>query len=397
MNLYRLALRNIAGSAFRSWVVVLCAFLVTSMALGTTLVMRGAANSLRLAIDRLGADIIVVPAGAATKVESALLMGVPVQVWMPENNLEKIAALPRVQAVSPQLYLSTLENASCCSVSSMFLVAYDPATDFTIEPWLEKETGGSLKLGEAVGGSFVFVPEGEQNIKLYGYFITLAANMEPTGTGLDQSMFLTFETAEDIARISKTMAEKPLVIPSDSISAVLVRVKPGEDPNLVALDIMHNVPDVTPIESPNLFQAYRQQMNGLLSSVVLVMGITLTLSVVLIGLVFSMAANERRRELGVLRAMGATRNFVLKSLLFEASLLALMGGFVGGCLTALVVYLFRNFIVNSLGLPFLLPTLPLLFVEILGGLALALVSVTLAAMLPAYRISHMDPAQAMRE
>jgi putative ABC transport system permease protein len=154
---------------------------------------------------------------------------------------------------------------------------------------------------------------------------------------------------------------------------------------------------VTPIESPNLFQAYRQQMNGLLSSVVLVMGITLTLSVVLIGLVFSMAANERRRELGVLRAMGATRNFVLKSLLFEASLLALMGGFVGGCLTALVVYLFRNFIVNSLGLPFLLPTLPLLFVEILGGLALALVSVTLAAMLPAYRISHMDPAQAMRE
>ena len=31
MNLYRLALRNLSGNAFRSWVVVLCAFLVTGL------------------------------------------------------------------------------------------------------------------------------------------------------------------------------------------------------------------------------------------------------------------------------------------------------------------------------------------------------------------------------
>ncbi len=71
----------------------------------------------------------------------------------------------------------------------MFLVAYDPETDFTIEPWLESTIGRGLKLGEAVGGTYVFVPEGEQNIKIYGYFVTLKGNMEPTGTGLDQSMF----------------------------------------------------------------------------------------------------------------------------------------------------------------------------------------------------------------
>jgi ABC-type antimicrobial peptide transport system permease subunit len=32
-----------------------------------------------------------------------------------------------------------------------------------------------------------------------------------------------------------------------------------------------------------------------------------------------------------------------------------------------------------------------------GGLLLAVVAATLAAMLPAYRISHLDPAIAMRE
>ena len=54
-------------------------------------------------------------------------------------------------------------------------------------------------------------------------------------------------------------------------------------------------------------------------------------------------------------------------------------------------------IIVSLGLPFLLPSLPALVVELAAGLASALAIITLAAFLPAYRISHMDPAVAMRE
>jgi putative ABC transport system permease protein len=141
MSLFQLALKNISGNSFRSGVVSLCALLVAAFALTTTLLMRGAENSLRLAIDRLGADIIVVPSGNQAKIESALLMGVPARFWMPQNNLDKIAAIPGVEAVSPQLYLDTLTGASCCSVSDMFMIAYDPLTDFTIQPWLEQKLG----------------------------------------------------------------------------------------------------------------------------------------------------------------------------------------------------------------------------------------------------------------
>jgi putative ABC transport system permease protein len=370
---------------------------VASFVLATILILRGAEDSLRLAIDRLGADVIVVPAGAQTKVESALLMGHSEDIWMPADTLGKVAAVEGVEAVSPQIYLSTLKDASCCSVSDMFLIAYDPETDFTLRPWLEKNVGHELRLGEAIGGTYVFIPEGEQNIQLYGYFITLKANMEPTGTGLDQSMFLTYETAEDIARLSPNLAEKPLVLPKDSISTVLVKIAPGEDPYDVALRIMHEVPDVTPIESPGMFQSYRKQMNSLLSVVLVVIAITLGLALLLIGLIFSMAANERRRELGVLRAMGATRSFVFQSLLVEAGFLALAGGLVGIFFTVLATYLFRQALMSSLGLPFLLPSPGALLVQVAGGLALALGSVTIAALIPAYRISQQDPASAMRE
>jgi putative ABC transport system permease protein len=138
-------------------------------------------------------------------------------------------------------------------------------------------------------------------------------------------------------------------------------------------------------------------MTGLLRSILVILGVTWGLSVVLIGLVFSMAANERRKELGVLRALGATRRFVFKSLLAEASLLAFFGGATGVALAGMAIFLFRKLIMVSFEIPFLLPSPTLLLIQIGGGLFLALFSVNLAALFPAVKISRQDPAIAMRE
>lgn len=397
MSAFQLALKNISGNAFRNGVVSLCALLLAAFALFITMVIRGAESSLRLTIDRLGADIVVVPEGSEAKIESALLMGVPARFWMPKDDLNKMAAIPGVEVASPQLYLATLTGASCCSVSDMFMIAYDPTTDFTIQPWLKKTIGNGLRMGEVVGGSYISATESDQNIKVYGYLVTLKENLEPTGTGLDQTMFLTFDTAYDIASKSAAQAESPLTIPPDSISAALIKVKPGTNPHDVAVQILQSVPGVTPIESSDLFQSYRKQMNGLLKSILVILSVTWGLSVVLIGLVFSMAANERRKELGVLRALGATRRFVFQSLLAEASLLAFFGGATGLTVASLAIFLFRKLIMVSLEIPFVLPSPVSLVLQIGTGLLLALFSVNLAALLPAYKISRQDPAVAMRE
>jgi putative ABC transport system permease protein len=177
----------------------------------------------------------------------------------------------------------------------------------------------------------------------------------------------------------------------------LIKVEPGTDPHQVAIYILQNVPGVTPIVNADLFQSYRKQMNGLLKSILAILGVTWGLSVVLIGLVFSMAANERRKELGVLRALGATRRYVFQSLLAEASLLAFFGGAAGVALAGMAIFLFRNLIMASLDIPFLLPSPVSLLVQIGVGLLLALFSVNLAALFPAIKISRQDPAIAMRE
>jgi putative ABC transport system permease protein len=392
----RLAWKNIAGSVFRSWAVFLCALAVAGLLFSTVLLVRGARDSLQLVQQRLGADVVVVPEGTGDQVETALLMGQPVQLWMPRQKLDRIGQIPGVAVASPQLYLASLANAPCCT-AEMLLMAFDPQTDFTVTPWLNQHLGHNLGLGEALGGSDVFVPYGEEKLRIYGSEIDLVGSLERTGTGLDTALFLTFDTATAVAADSYTQAVRPLEIPPDSVSTVLVQVAPGADPRVVALQIAHEVPGVTAIPGSGLFQAFRTQVGLLSRSMAVLLGAVSLLSLLLVGLIFSMAANERRREIGVLRALGATRQAVLHSLLAEALLLALGGGTAGVLLAALVLYLFRNLIVASLTMPFRIPSLPSLLALAAGGLAVALAGVALAVLLPALRASHLDPATAMRE
>jgi putative ABC transport system permease protein len=397
MRFVALAWKNANGNTFRSVIVFACAALMAGFAVSATIVIGGARASLGLALERLGADIIVVPAGTEHGMENAFLMGVPVAAWMPRANMDRVATLPGVVAVSPQLYLSTLRGASCCSVPEMFLIAYEPETDFTLKPWLETHLEGGLELGRAVGGAFVYVPKDPGYILVYGYRIDLAGNLEQTGTGLDQSMFFTFDTAYDISRLSPEQAVEEMVIPEDSISSIMVKIDPHADPALVAAQIGDALPDVTAVESTNLFRSQRVQIMGLLQSGLALLGVAWVLSVALVGLVFSIAVNERRREIGVLRALGFTRGYVLRLLLSEGLILALAGGSTGVALFTFAVYLFRELIVRVMGVPFLIPSLFSLLGLGVGALLLVLISVTAGALAPVLRISRMDPALAMRK
>ena len=329
--------------------------------------------------------------------ENAFLMSVPARTWMPREIIGQITTIPGVEKVSPQFFLSTLRGAACCSVPEMLLVAYEPETDFTLKPWLEENLEDGLQLGEAVGGAYVFVPRDPGYISVYGSEINLKGNLDQTGTGLDRSMFFTFETAYEIARLSATLALDELDIPLDSVSAAMVKTYLGTDIHQIAAQIEGAIPYVSAVESNNLFHSQRLGLISLLQSVQALLGVAWLLCVTLIGLVFSMAVNERRQEIGVLRALGFPRPYVLISLLSEGLILGLAGGIAGIAIFTLAIYLFRNLIIQMMGVPFLIPAPIALFGLAVGALLLTLGSVTLGALIPTLRVSLMDPSLAMRE
>jgi len=398
VTLFRLALRDIGRSTFRSWVIALCAFLIAGLGLATLLVTQGAQASFNSVSDRLGADVIVVPSGSEMGVENALLMGVPTGTWMPASALDSIRKVPGVAVASPQLYLASLFQASCCTVDNMFLVAFDPATDFTIQPWIDQQLGArGLGLGEALGGTFVTVPEGQSGLKIYGYPLQLKAQLSQTGTNLDRSLFITAATALDMASRSATAAVRPLVIPADSVSAVLVRVDPGSDVEAVAGLIMSDLQNVTATPGPRMFGSFRGQLTAILGGLLAILTVTAGLSLVFIALVSAMAAHERRREMGVFRALGMTRSSVVVFHVLQAAIVTVLGGLAGVGIAALGTWLFRDLLIKRLGFPFLYPAPAELALLALTGLAVLTAGVSIAVAIPTVIAGLGEPGATMRD
>jgi putative ABC transport system permease protein len=397
MNLATLAIRNIANKSVRSAVVLMCAALVSGLALATEMLSRGMEKSLELVKDRLGADIMVIPAGNQTVVEQALLMCAPVDVWMPRDVVSRLEDVPGVELATPQLFLSTMRGASCCSVSDMFMVAYDPATDFTVKPWLKQNMARDLQLGEAIGGHYIKIPEDRENILIYGYEIELMGNLERTGSNLDQSMFFTYETALEIARLSPMRAERELVINPESISAALVRLSDDAEPARVGAAIEQTIAGVVAIENANLFRNQRERLERLTGSLATLNVIAWLVAIGLVGLITSTALSARHQEIGILQALGASRTKVILLIEMEGIGLALWGGVMGLAFTAYAIFLFRNLISSLAQIPVYYPEVDQLLMQCLVILALVTASIALTALLPTLRTAYQEASTAMKE
>ena len=208
---------------------------------------------------------------------------------------------------------------------------------------------------------------------------------------------VSFDTAAAIMAHVQDQVSPPFEIAPESISSAMVKVRLGSDPHEVAVRILEQVPSVLPIESTGFFRTQRAQMVGLLRTVLGLAALTWLLSTLFMGLVFALAANERRREIGMLRALGATSAVVLQTLLLEGLALALSGGAAGIGVVAVAAGLWHEEVVRLTGLQVGLPSAPALVGLAAMGLALAVLSVLVAAWLPASRISRQEPALSMRE
>ena len=116
--------------------------------------------------------------------------------------------------------------------------------------------------------------------------------------------------------------------------------------------------------------------------------ISLLVGAVGIGTIMTIAVNERKPEIGLLRAIGSTRNQILLLFFGEAAVLAAIGGFAGLLLGAGSAWLIG---VMVPALPTHTPWLYALYAEILA-VAIGL----LAGVLPARNGARLDPVEALR-
>lgn len=389
MKLWRLVLYNLLRKPGRSLGAVLGVVLAAGTLFAGGLISMGVNHAVGVGMARLGADLMVVPRQAATATHTALVVGEPAAFYMDGAVTAKVAAIPGVERVSPQVFVETLASSACCT-GRLLLIGFDPATDFTVQPWLNQQLGRPLEPHEILVGNHVLGLPGEP-MTFYGSEFTVADRLDPTGMGIDESVFLPASAVATIAANSAQLAEKPLEIPAGHVSSVLVRLAEPEQAANVARQIEAEIPGVAVVTRGQVTDGVSRDLSGLMAWVMPVAGGVLVVALLLFLVLFSAIASERQREIGLFRAMGATARQAVAALIGEAVLLGVLGGLLGVAAGLGVYSIFSKRILVSYVLPFLWPTAPeqmgLALIILLGTGALG----ALAAAVPALRIARMEP------
>jgi putative ABC transport system permease protein len=235
-------------------------------------------------------------------------------------------------------------------------------------------------------------PVGEY-FKLGGDWFKVVGMMETKGEvfGFSQDNYLVIPF--DVARAMSGNSNEPMIGVSftvqriDEVDAVRERarralrasrgLKPGTD-------------DDFKIEAANSIKEQLAKITGTATAVLGgIVGISLLVGGIGIMNIMLVSVTERTREIGILKALGATRRDILVQFLLEAALLALAGGVIGIVLGyaagAGIAMLIPNFPPASV---------PLWVVLVAAGFS-ALVGVVFGLM-PASKAAGLDPIEALR-
>ena len=135
-------------------------------------------------------------------------------------------------------------------------------------------------------------------------------------------------------------------------------------------------------------------LNAQSVSTALIRGVVMIVVVLGIASVLVVSVVQKRREIGILRAMGTTRGQVLRIFLVQGAVVGAIGSLLGLALAVLLIWLFMIFVRGSDGLPLFVISLP-----VATAVQVALIATlcgVLAAIAPARQAAAMDPAQAIR-
>jgi putative ABC transport system permease protein len=234
-------------------------------------------------------------------------------------------------------------------------------------------------------------------IPFFGTNFTVVGTMELTGMDFfDRSAFMSMEAAYRMSENSPTRSPLPITIGRDRISTVLVQIKDDMTPERVAIRIEHDIPGIKAISSDTVISTVRKQLSGLMHVILFISVILWIIVLLIMAFAFTMIVNERRRELGILRAMGATKSHITTLILAEASTLSAAGGAAGIVLGVALLLSIKSTLLHYLKLPYLFPSSPELLLLVVGALLIAVLTGLLSALLPAVSAFGQEPYEAIR-
>ncbi len=391
-------MRQIRRNPLRSALMAVGVAIFAAVIVAVTLLIVGINQSIDKTVNRLGADIMLIPRGEqiGTQFNEALITGKPTSFYLPRKRVQEIATLEGIERVAAQTYAQTLTNARCCA-GLFFVVGFDRASDFTIQPWLSERDAAWPSEDEdwVIVGDRILLTLGEE-VVFYGTSFKVAGVLNPTGTGMDWTVYMPHPALRRMVDRSVTEAVTPLQIDAQQVSALFIRAQAGVDLIDLAERLERSCPDCQAVLSSSVGKLARAQLKVVAVISLGVVGALWMVAALLSGVVFAQAVRERRSEIGLFLAKGAHRGFILGMVIKEAVLVSAVASLSGAVFAVLVVVSFRQLLGVSLGVSQVLPGPAQVLLLVAALCTIGVLTAVLCACLPALGMLRGEPFEAIK-
>jgi putative ABC transport system permease protein len=335
-------------------------------------------------IDRLGTNLLRVAPGQSFLGDQAVLPESAASMLRRSTGVEQVAATAAVSdaTVRRSPYIDEAETGG------LSVVAADPSLPAAVGATLAR--GRFLNAGTARYPTVVLgadaartlgIDDTGSRVWIAGRWFTVIGVLAPAtlAPGLDDAVLIGFPVAERLLGIDPD--PETVYVRADQDRVAQVRDLLGRAAN-------PEHPEEVDVSRPSDALVARAAAKTAFTSLFLGLGaVALLVGGVGIANVMVISVLERRCEVGLRRALGATRRHVGAQFLCESVLLAAGGGVAGVALGALVTVAYAG----SQGWMVVVPALALA-----GGVAAALAIGVLAGCYPALRAARLSPTEALR-
>lgn len=394
MKLYQIVVKDVMRRKRRVLYAALGVAIGTMTVVGILTIALAGEAKIYSQLEKYGANLMVIPAISNIDVQlgdlslGTLTVG---ENYIPEETLPQIRQIAdgkirealdikdegNIATLAPKLYINTEVKGI-----SVMVVGVEPQEESKIKTWWRIQEGEYLErtdqaLAGAVAAELLELNTGD-SITLNGSDVTVTGILEETGSNEDYQVFVPLET------LQKAFNKEGLV------SSIDIRALCNACPvEIIADGINQSIPGVRAVAVKQVTAAEMGMMERINKFMLALAGITLAVGC--FGVVNTMmtSVHERIKDIGIMRAVGASRNQIIKVFIYEAIIVGIVGGIFGYVAGTLLAYVVGPLIFEGTAITYIPQYLPL-------SLVLAILIAVIATVYPALSATRIKVADSFR-
>ncbi|MFC1910249.1 ABC transporter permease [Chloroflexota bacterium] len=394
MRLYHLVLKDILQRKKRVLYAALGIAIAAMTVVGILTIATAGQARIYSQLEKYGANLSVLPAISNVDMTlgdlslGALTVG---ENYIPETKLFEIRQIADgeirealgikdegdIATIAPKLYVNTKVKGT-----SLLVVGIEPKEEIEIKTWWKIQEGHYLEEKDQVlvgnlTAQLLNLNTGDR-ISFNGSETTVAGILEETGSYDDYQMFVPMKT------VQSAFGKEGVV------SSVDIRALCNACPVVsIADSINQNITGVRALSVKQIADSEMSLMEKMNRFMLALAGITLVIGI--FGVVNTMmtSVHERIKDIGIMRAVGASRGQIIKAFIYEAVVIGILGGLFGYLAGTLVAYGIGPLVFEGTNISYIPQYLPL-------SLLLAIFVAIISTVYPAYRATTIKVSDSFR-